>query len=82
MIGDARVVALGEATHGTREFFLMKHRVLEFLVKELDFNLFAIEATWPEANRVNEYVHTGEGDPAELLPDCISGRGTPRPCSI
>jgi erythromycin esterase len=67
MIGDARVVALGEATHGTREFFLMKHRVLEFLVKELDFNLFAIEATWPEANRVNDYVHTGEGDPAELL---------------
>jgi erythromycin esterase len=67
MIGDARVVALGEATHGTREFFLMKHRVLEFLVKELDFNLFAIEATWPEANRVNDYVHTGKGDPAELL---------------
>ena len=67
MVGDARVVALGEATHGTREFFLMKHRVLEFLVEEMDFNVFAIEATWPEANRVNEYVHTGQGDPAEFL---------------
>jgi len=67
MVGAARVVALGEATHGTREFFQMKHRVLEFLVEEADFNLFAIEATWPEANRLNEYVHTGQGDPAVLL---------------
>jgi erythromycin esterase len=67
MVGDARVVSLGEATHGTREFFLMKHRVLEFLVKELDFNVFAIEATWPEANRVDDYVYTGQGDPEVLL---------------
>jgi len=67
IVGDARVVALGEATHGTREFFLMKHRLLEFLVQEMGFNQFAIEATWPEANRLNEYVHTGEGDPATLL---------------
>ena len=67
MIGDAKVVALGEATHGTREFFLMKHRILKFLVQEMGFNLFAIEASWPEANRLNEYVHTGVGDPAILL---------------
>ncbi|MGW8265684.1 MAG: erythromycin esterase family protein [Longimicrobiales bacterium] len=67
MIGDASVVSLGEATHGTREFFQMKHRILEFLVEEMDFDLFAIEATWPEANRLNEYVHTGNGDPAVLL---------------
>ncbi len=67
MVGDARVVALGEATHGTREFFHMKHRLLAFLVEEMDFNIFAIEATWPEANRVNEYVHTGQGNPDTLL---------------
>jgi erythromycin esterase len=67
MVGDARVVSLGEATHGTREFFQMKHRVLEFLVEEMDFNVFAIEATWPEANRVNDYVHIGQGAPAVLL---------------
>jgi erythromycin esterase len=66
-IGDARVVALGEATHGTREFFDMKHRLLRFLVKEMDFNTFAIEATWPESNRVNDYVHTGVGDARMLL---------------
>ncbi|HEX6369989.1 MAG TPA: erythromycin esterase family protein [Longimicrobium sp.] len=67
MIGDARIVALGEATHGTREFFRMKHRIVEYLVKEKGFSTFAIEATWPEANLLNRYVHTGEGDPAELL---------------
>ncbi len=67
MVGNARIVSLGEATHGTREFFQMKHRVLEFLVKEMDFNVFAIEATWSEANRINDYVHTGQGDPEVLL---------------
>jgi erythromycin esterase len=67
MIGDARVVALGEATHGTREFFLMKDRVLRLMVSEMGFNIFAIEASWPEANRLNDYVHTGLGDPAVLL---------------
>ena len=67
MVGSARVVALGEATHGTKEFFEMKHRILEFLVKEMGFNIFAIEATWPESNLVNDYVQTGIGDPARLL---------------
>jgi erythromycin esterase len=67
IIGDSRVVALGEATHGTHEFFQMKHRLLRFLVEEMGFNTFAIEANWPEANLVNDYVHTGEGDPAKLL---------------
>ena len=67
IVGDARVVALGEATHGTREFFQMKHRVLNYLVHEKGFTAFGIEATWPEVNRINDYVHTGEGDPAVLL---------------
>jgi erythromycin esterase len=67
IIGDSRIVALGEATHGTREFFQMKHRLLRFLVEEMEFNIFAIEANWPESNLVNDYVHTGEGDPAKLL---------------
>lgn len=66
-IGDARIVSLGEATHGSREFFQMKHRMLEYLVSELDFNVFAIEANWPESLAVNRYVLTGEGDPREAL---------------
>jgi erythromycin esterase len=67
LIGDARIVALGEATHGTHEFFQMKYRLVKFLVEEMGFNIFAIEANWPEANLVNNYVQTGRGDPAELL---------------
>lgn len=67
IIGDARIVSLGEATHGTREFFQMKHRLLKFLVEEMGFTAFGIEATMPEAFFLNDYVHTGEGDPASLL---------------
>lgn len=67
MIGDARIVALGEATHGTAEFFKMKHRLTEFLASEMGFTIFAIEASMPEAYRVNDYVLRGEGDPKELL---------------
>jgi erythromycin esterase len=67
MIGNATIVALGEATHGTREFFRMKHRMLEWLVREMDFSYFGIEATFPEALAVDHYVQTGEGDPALLL---------------
>ena len=67
IIGNARVVALGEATHGTREFFEMKARMLRFLVERMGFNAFVIEANWPEGNRLDRYVRTGIGDPAELL---------------
>lgn len=66
-IGDARIVALGEQTHGTQEFFKMKHRLLEFLASEMGYSIFAIEANMPEAYRLNEYVLTGKGDPAALL---------------
>jgi erythromycin esterase len=67
MIGDARIVGLGEATHGTREFFTMKHRLVEYLVKEKGFTVFGIEATHTEAHRVNEYINGGPGDPVVLL---------------
>ncbi len=63
MIGNARIVSLGEATHGTKEFFQMKHRLMEFLAVEMGFTHFAIEANMPEAEKVNDYVLTGMGDP-------------------
>lgn len=67
VVGDARIVSLGEATHGTREFFRLKHRMLEFLVEEMGFTVFAIEASLPDGLAVNDYVLRGEGDPARAL---------------
>ena len=67
IIGDARIVSLGEATHGSREFFQLKHRMLEFLATEKGFTIFSIEANMPEAYRLNDYVLNGTGDPATLI---------------
>ncbi len=67
IIGDARVVQLGEATHGTREFFQLKHRMVEFLASKMGFTIFSIEANMPEAYRLNDYVLHGKGDPKALL---------------
>lgn len=67
LIGDARIVALGEATHGSREFFQLKHRMLEYLATEKGFTIFSIEANMPEAYRLNDYVLNGTGDPATLI---------------
>jgi len=67
MIGDVQIVALGEGTHGTAEFFRMKHRLVEFLCCEMGFRVFAIEANMPEARLINEYVLHGKGDPKEGL---------------
>ncbi len=66
-VGDARIVALGEASHGTREFFQMKHRLLEYLVKEKGFTVFAIEANYPEVLAVDAYVKTGAGNAQAAL---------------
>jgi len=67
MIGAAHLVGLGEGTHGTREFFQMKHRIVQMLVRDMGFTTFAIEASTPEANDLNRYVLNGEGDPKVLL---------------
>src|SRR5205085_3617532 len=67
IVGNARIVSLGEATHGTHEFFAMKHRVLEYLVENLGFTVFAIEAALPECDAINDYVVDGAGDASTAL---------------
>lgn len=67
IVGDARIVALGEATHGTREFFQLKHRIIEYLATQKGFTVFSIEANMPEAYRLNDFILRGEGDPRKLL---------------
>ena len=68
-VGNARIVSLGEASHGTREIFQMKHRLLEYLVKEKGVTVFAIEANWPASQAADRYIKTGEGDPRQALKD-------------
>lgn len=67
IIGDARIVSLGEPTHGTREAFQMKHRLMEFLATEMGFTIFSIEANMPESYDLNQYVIDGKGDPKRLI---------------
>ena len=67
VVGDARIVSLGEATHGTREFFQLKHRMIEYLATRKGFTIFSIEANMPEAYRLNKFVLDGQGDPKQLL---------------
>ncbi|HLO67204.1 MAG TPA: erythromycin esterase family protein [Holophaga sp.] len=63
----AQVVGMGEATHGTREFFQLKHRLFRLLVEDLGFTSLAMEAGVLEAEAVDAYVRTGVGDPAKAL---------------
>jgi erythromycin esterase len=63
----ARVVGLGEATHGTREFFQLKHRLLEYLVERHGYTVFGLEASRAECRAIDRYVQTGEGDPRAAL---------------
>lgn len=67
VVGGARIVELGEATHGTSEFFQMKDRMVRYLAMQKAFTIFSIEANMPEAYRLNDYVLNGVGDPKALL---------------
>ncbi len=59
-IGQARVVLIGEATHGTSEFYRMRQRITRALVKRKGFAFVAIEGDWPDAARIDHYVrHAG-----------------------
>lgn len=58
-IGDARVVLLGEATHGTSEFYRMRTRITQELIRRRGFTAVAVEADWPDAAAIDRYVRGG-----------------------
>ena len=64
-IGSARIVLLGEATHGTSEFYRMRERITRDLVVKQGFRFVAIEADWPDAARVDHYVRHFRYPPSE-----------------
>lgn len=63
MIGDAPFVLLGEASHGTQEFYRTRAELTKRLIAEKNFAAVAVEADWPDSYRVNRYVR-GESDDA------------------
>ncbi|MEU4550142.1 erythromycin esterase family protein [Nonomuraea dietziae] len=72
MIGDAKVVGLGEATHGSHEFFAMKERVFRYLVKEKGFTTFALELSWAAGLQIDDYLQTGKGDARKIAKDALA----------
>ncbi|MFE3907868.1 erythromycin esterase family protein [Streptomyces sp. NPDC059153] len=73
MVGDARVVGLGEATHSSHEFFTVKHRVFRYLVEEKGFRAFALEAPWSTGLRLDAYLLRGEGDLKQIMDEEFQG---------
>jgi erythromycin esterase-like protein len=65
MIGDARFVLLGEATHGTSEFYTWRDRISRRLIVEKGFSFIAVEGDWPDCYTVNRYVKQVAGTSAE-----------------
>ncbi|MFF2951737.1 erythromycin esterase family protein [Kitasatospora sp. NPDC057965] len=73
MIGDAKVVGVGEATHGSHEFFAMKQRLFRYLVEEKGFTSFALETSWTSGLQIDEYVQGGPGDARQLVKEALGG---------
>lgn len=62
MIGDARFVLLGEATHGTHEFYHARAEITKLLIERKGFSAVAIEGDWPDAYRINRFIRNEGGD--------------------
>ena len=71
LIGDSRFVLLGEATHGTHDFYRLRAQITKRLIAEKGFTAVAVEADWPDAYRVNQFVQI-EGEDEEAV-DALAG---------
>ena len=56
LVGDARFVLIGEASHGTHEFYRIRAQISKRLIAQRGFHAVAVEADWPDAYRVNRFV--------------------------
>lgn len=61
--GDARIVLLGEATHGTHEFYAARAQITRRLIEQHGFNIVAVEGDWPDVARIDDYVRHGAARP-------------------
>ena len=55
-IGDARIVMLGEASHGTHEYYTWRSYITKRLIEEKGFDFIAVEGDWPDCYRINRYI--------------------------
>ena len=62
LVGDSRFVLIGEASHGTHEFYRIRAEITKRLIREKGFSAIAVEADWPDAYRVNRYVQARGSD--------------------
>src|SRR5438132_9521891 len=71
LIGDAHFVLIGEASHGTHEFYRERAVITKRLIAEKGFTAVAVEADWPDAYRINRYVRgaSRDADGVEALSD-------------
>lgn len=67
VVGPATVVGLGESTHGSREQFRVKHRMVRFLVERMGFRTVGLEHDFAHGVQLDRYVMTGKGDPRKLV---------------
>jgi erythromycin esterase len=74
LVGDARVVGLGESAHYVGEYALLQHRILRFLVERLGFAVVAFESGFSEGLVVDRWIHGGDGDPAGVARDGLTYR--------
>jgi erythromycin esterase len=73
MIGNAQVTGLGEATHGSHEFFAMKERLFRYLVEQKGFTTFALEVSWSAGLKIDEFLQTGTGDARTIAKETLAG---------
>ena len=62
IVGDARVVAIGESAHYVPEFHLVRHRLLRFLAERLGFSAYALEAPFTAGRVIGDWIESGSGD--------------------
>ncbi|WP_166345696.1 erythromycin esterase family protein [Phytoactinopolyspora limicola] len=67
MIGEATIIGVGEATHGSHEFRTLGHRLFRYLVDHHGFSTVSAELSWSTGLRLNHYVLTGQGDVRRIL---------------
>ncbi|MCD6566692.1 MAG: erythromycin esterase family protein [Bacteroidales bacterium] len=67
IVGKAEVVCLGESRHDIHEQFQLKHRFIKYLVEEMNFTTFILEASFPYSNKINDYILNGNGNIDEIM---------------